>query len=540
MLNKNFQRAKLPNILFIIVDCGRSDKWINNNRTPFTPNLDRLRQESVTFPTTISEKSVTTPSFVTFLSGLYSTGHNIHQVWGYKLNEKIPLMTHFLAEQGYQTYAEVSGPLIKEMGLARGFHRYEYRAPCDYLHTKWGDFFIERLKKGYYRPPWFLLLHLWELHTPRQIVSFKNHPSYGRDAYERAVSSLDEQLGRVFRASGKETAIIFTGDHGEKTKSEVYQEGTAVGYTRKMLGLDKAQGLALYQISSWAGPSFLQQLYAESIIPSLKQINLGHKWKRPKFSLLSTFRDRLRIMGLAPKLSCKDLLSIKSPLKLTDMLKRRGFLDEKTARDKVQRFLESSNHANLIEMQTRMLLNSYKKNLKEGHVIHVYDYLVKVPLVIRWPGRLPAGITVNRMIRLPDIFPTVLDLIGLKTDTRIKIDGLSFRPLISGAPWESSPAYLSVSGLLSELELRGVRTERYKYTYGPHNPDLPQELYDLSCDPQEKNNIAGEKPRKCQYLRDLADSFSAECRSYAHEEMKFDIGQKQNIETRLRELGYLD
>jgi arylsulfatase A-like enzyme len=537
---ESIKMKEFPNILLIVTDCARSDKWVGKRRTTFTPNLDRLRHEGITFPTTITEKSVTTPSLATLLSGRYSPRHGIHQVWGYKLSDHIPLLTRVLSEFGYHTYAEVSGPLVAEMGLDRGFDEYEYRAPCDYLHSEWGDQFVKRLENGHYKKPWFLMLHLWELHTPRVVLLEKRRLEYGRDEYERSVSSLDAQLGRVFDSAGKESFIIFTGDHGEKTKKEKYQKGTAVDYAQDFLGIDKAGGLALYQVASWAGPSVLQQLYAASVLPSLEKVNSHQEWEKPDFSWRSRISDLWRLLRLSPKLTLPDLFMLNRPLKLTAMMKRRGLLDEKVSQKKVKRFLQCCDRDKLTEMQTRMLINSYRKNIEEGHIIHVYDYLVKVPLVMRWCGRLPSGISYQRMTRLPDILPTVLDLIGIEKEKVPPSDGKSFKHLIEGNSWKPNPAYLSVSGPLSELEIRGVRTEKFKYTYGPKNPELPDEFYNLLEDPDETKNLAKEEPEKCTQMRILAESLLPETGPQSVEKISVVQAQQQNIEGYLRELGYID
>ena len=82
-----------------------------------------------------------------------------------------------------------------------------------------------------------------------------------------------------------------------------------------------------------------------------------------------------------------------------------------------------------------------------------------------------------------------MDLIGADERAIGDVDGRSFRPLIEGQACESPTAYLSVSGLPADLEIRGVRTEEFKYTFGPQNPELPEELYDLQADPYEVNNL---------------------------------------------------
>lgn len=531
-------RKDHPNTLLVVVDCARSDKWLSSDRSSVTPNLDRLRANGATFPVTITEKSCTTPSFSTLLTGLYSPRHGVHLVWGYRLGDSIPMLTDLLTEKGYHCYAETTGPLVPEMGLDRGFERYEYRAPNDLLQTAWGDRFIERLRGNYYKGPWFLMLHLWELHPIRQVPEAFDKPEYGRDSYDRAISNLDAQLGRVYDAVGDDTVIVFTGDHGEKTEAETYREGTAVDYARKMLNIDQAEGMVPFHVARLAGPSVLQEFYGQCT-PMMRDIRLSDLRDRPQFGRWERIRDRIRLLRLLPMVYVQDLLQL-APVKLTRLLQKRGLLDPERARRKVARFVRAVGEKNLLQMHMRMWTNSYKNNMREGHIIHVYDYLVKVPLVIRWPGRLDGGMTYDRMVRQPDILPTLLDLLGIGANAMGRIDGRSLRPLIEGRAWEPLPAYLSLTGLPAELELRGVRTERYKYSFGPNNAEMPEELYDLEADPGETRNLAGELEERCAELRELANELHGAGGQVESEFLSVTPDQQRSIEQHLQELGYIE
>ncbi|MBI5865487.1 MAG: sulfatase-like hydrolase/transferase [Planctomycetes bacterium] len=531
-----------PNVVVVVVDCARSDKWLGPGRPVQTPNLDRLAAQSVVLPTAIVEKSCTTPSFSTLLTGRYSPRHGVHLVWGYRLPASVPMLTEQFAAHGYRTVAEVTGPLLAEMGLARGFHEYQYRAPCDLLNTKWGDQFVERLRGGTYHSPFFLLLHLWELHPHRCVPAEFDRPEFGRDSYERAISALDAQLARLLAALPKPTLLVFTGDHGEKTTFESYAPNTAVDYSRRMLGVDEADGMAPYEIAGWAGPSVLQELYGRST-PMMRSLRI-RDWRRPRFSRLARWRDRLRLLRLTPFVYLHDLLALRAPLALTAMLKRRGLLDASRARGKVERFSRSLDQNALLDMHMRMWINSYKRNMHEGHMVHVYDFLTKVPLVFHWIGADPPAAlsrprVIDRMVRQPDILPTIADLVGLGAPAASGIDGRSLRALLEGRPWEPLPAYLSVSGLPMDLELRGVRTESHRFTYGPHNPELPAELYDLTADPHESNNLAARHPDRCAELRRLADEMAGD-ESAPVEEMVLSPEEQSDVEARLRSLGYIE
>lgn len=547
-----------PNILLVVADCARADKWLGPGRPTVTPNLDRLAASGVSLPTTIVEKSCTTPSFATLLTGRYSPRHAVHLVWGYRLPDSVPMLTETLAAHGYHTYAEVSGPLLPGMGLARGFESYEYRAPCDYLHTAWGDDLVRRLRGGGFRAPWFILLHLWELHPHRHIAPAFDRPEFGRDPYERATSCLDGQLGRLFEAAGDDALIVFTGDHGEKTIHETYQPGTAVEYTRELLGLSPAGrggrtiGMTPFSVAKFAGPGVLQELYGHST-PRMRQVRLRDMQARLDFTRGARLRDRLRLLWLTPWVYLHDLLSLGTPLKLTRMLKKRGLLDERAARGKVQRLAKALGDDRLFDMHMRLWINSYKLNYEDGHMVHVYDYLVRVPLVLRFPAQGPAashssfvarhsslsGVSIDTMVRQPDILPTILDLLNIPCDALRDADGCSFRPLLEGRPYEPPPAFVSVSGCPMDIELRGVRTPRFKYTYGPHNDELPPELYDLSADPGETRNLAAGDPQRCAALRALADDFVRRP-AQPVDEISLEAHDHAEVAAHLRALGYIE
>jgi arylsulfatase A-like enzyme len=530
----------LPNILLVVIDCARSDTWLDDKYAPLTPSLNDLRRDALTLPVCIAETSGTTPNFTSLLSGLYSPRHGVRLILGHALGKEIPLLTGDLADLGYHTYAEVTGPLVPDVGLGRGFEKYAYRAPCDYLHTAWGDRFANGLRTGEYKRPWFILLHLWEMHVPRQIVPSKKRRDKSQNDYESAVASLDSQLKMVLDAAGEDAFLIITGDHGEKLRSEAYMPGTAVEYIWSYLGIGKARGPSLNRISSWMGPSTLHHLLAEFAEPLLKAA--GREGRRPQtsFSWPRRVADFVRVLRLMPKVRPADVFVLNAPLKLTAWMHERGLLDEKRSREKAVRFLHDRRPATLDAMFARLLVNSLRNNYEEGHILHVYDSLVKVPLVMRWKGRLPGGRTIPRMVRQPDILPSVLDLLGSPRGRSKEFDGRSFKPLLDGGTWRPSPAFLSTGGYLSQIEIRGVRTEGWKYTFGPHNDELPEELYDLRKDPGETKNLAAGRPGDCARMRDLLRAFPFLNESPQGPAAVSDRGDQKKIERTLKDLGYLD
>ncbi|WP_175639661.1 sulfatase family protein [Metabacillus schmidteae] len=119
----------------------------------------------------------------------------------------------------------------------------------------------------------------------------------------------------------------------------------------------------------------------------------------------------------------------------------------------------------------------------------LYEATVHVPMIIRWPRKIPEGIRVNRLVQHADLMPTILEAIGHELPDNL--DGKSLWPLIHGEHEEHhSQIFLSECAWQAS---RGIRTEQYKYieTYDPGPFSRPPtELYDVINDPNEENNLS--------------------------------------------------
>ena len=126
-------------------------------------------------------------------------------------------------------------------------------------------------------------------------------------------------------------------------------------------------------------------------------------------------------------------------------------------------------------------LRGYKRTLYEGGL--------RVPAIIRWTGKIQAG-TVNRTPwHFADVLPTLTEIAGRTTPENI--DGKSMLPLLLGS---ENP--VQVEDRVFYWEFRGAAAIRYgKWkAIRPIQPDAPVELYDLSTDISENNNVADDYP----------------------------------------------
>ncbi len=131
--------------------------------------------------------------------------------------------------------------------------------------------------------------------------------------------------------------------------------------------------------------------------------------------------------------------------------------------------------------------------VEHGHT--VYEELVHVPLLMRWPGHLPAGKVVEPVVRMTDVAPTILDLLGLPPAPAA--DGFTMMPLVRGE--ESAPRVALVENMLFAEERVGLRTPDRKYVRWDTGKE---EAYDLVADPVELRDLAAVGPLVTP-LRDL-------------------------------------
>lgn len=126
----------------------------------------------------------------------------------------------------------------------------------------------------------------------------------------------------------------------------------------------------------------------------------------------------------------------------------------------------------------------------------LYEPNIRVPLILRLPGRIPAGLRVSGFTRMQDLAPTILDYAGL-LDPALKFDGVSMRPLIENPCGVSRGTCDALH--LSEntwMKKRGLRTHEWKLIVSlePDIHGFPMtELYHLTTDPEEKFNLAEER-----------------------------------------------
>ena len=406
--------SRRPNVLLLLVDCMRADT-LGGRGVP-TPHLDALIARGVHCTQAIASASSTTPCVATMLTGLYSPRHGVRSIGAHRLHPDAATLATELGAAGYHTIAEVTGPLGRESGLDRGFREYQVRPASVYVSDTWGRDLIARLAGGTVPQPWFLFLHVWELHAPRKVLPSYRGRRFGATRYDRALASLDATLAPLLDALPSDTIVMLHGDHGER----------------------------------------------------LMASTLAYRWYRLR----------------------RDLLGASRTQKL------------------------------------------------EGHETDVYEDLVRVPLAIVAPGRVPAGERVDQLVRQVDITPTVLDLLELPVPPGL--DGVSLLPAIRDRRPLGLEAFLEAFGRVrgtARDRRRGWRTERWKFIEAPNAPYIGDELFDLVADPRERHNLATDEPARVAELRARVAGVEA---TAVGEGPALSAEEQAVVEARLRDLGYIE
>ena len=138
-----------------------------------------------------------------------------------------------------------------------------------------------------------------------------------------------------------------------------------------------------------------------------------------------------------------------------------------------------------------------------------YEGGIRVPLIVRWPGRTTAGSICDVPVDCNDIFPTILSAVGQAADLKsLTLDGQSLLPLFDDPSnrsdqysresffWHSAGGGLDKKGKYSPAH-SAMRRGNYKLLFD-HQGYL--ELYDLSKDISEEHDLSAQMPEKTRQL----------------------------------------
>jgi len=137
------------------------------------------------------------------------------------------------------------------------------------------------------------------------------------------------------------------------------------------------------------------------------------------------------------------------------------------------------------------------------HKGYVYEGGIRIPLIVRWPGRTRPGTTSSHLCAFEDLLPTLLDAAGAKARIPRGIDGLSFLAALTGTgrQAERRHLYMEFAGYGGQQMARKGRWKAVRSGLQA-DPDAALELYDLEADPAESRDVASLNPPVAGGLED--------------------------------------
>jgi arylsulfatase A-like enzyme len=186
-----------------------------------------------------------------------------------------------------------------------------------------------------------------------------------------------------------------------------------------------------------------------------------------------------------------------------------------------------------------------------GHGWSVYDWELHVPFVLYHPVHFAGGQRVSEPVQTVDLFPTILELLGLDRTTvanhllgrslqpeRVQADPRPFTISERLAPslrrFERVLPNFDVTPLDRQLRALRLRGPGHKLVWGS---DGRHELYDLAKDPGEMENLADRDPERLQMLLDELQTWLDGLDAVSFDQLEQEMDE--TLAQRLRDLGYI-
>lgn len=125
---------------------------------------------------------------------------------------------------------------------------------------------------------------------------------------------------------------------------------------------------------------------------------------------------------------------------------------------------------------------------------NIFEESLRIPFIVYWKGHIQPRMDSTFLGSLPDIYPTLLELMGMKDKTPTAIDGKSYAQYYLNGKGEKPTEQYILGAIVSNnvnmnTGFRGIRTTDYKLAYVKKKGKGEYVLYDLKTDPFELNNI---------------------------------------------------
>ncbi len=456
-----------PNILWICTDSQRWDTLgVYGNQWVRTPNLDRLAAEGMLFTNCYAQNPLCTPSRGAFLTGRYPVTTKLRQN-GQDIPSSERLVTTRLAEEGY--LCGLSGKLHLSACDRRielyGREPSGWPKPTPERGNQVLQGMERRIDDGYTDSEFF-----WD-HAPSGRLPSS---SYTRWLAERGATVDPKPFG--------DSPHVKTGMPSELHQATFCVE-KAIGFIEAHSGRDYPW---LFSVNIF-DPHFVldpPEDYLARYLDRLDEIPLpdyveGELEQKPPYHKLFSERGRFNRLEMSEH---DHRLCRAAYWAMCD------HIDTQVGR--LLAALEASGE----KQNTIVIFTSDHGEMLGDHGIYIkgpflYDPAIRVPLIVSWPGVVPAGERRDTMVELADLAPTLLDAAALSREPGMQ--ARSLWPVLTGEHGEHRESvyceYYNSNPNEPKQFCTMVRTPTHKLI-AFHGQDTG-ELYDLRADPLEHANL---------------------------------------------------
>jgi len=436
------RKPKVPNLLIVFPDQMRGQALGFLNEDPVvTPNLNRFAEESLVLPEAVSNYPVCSPFRAMFMTGKYPHANGVvanctssNEPHGVELRKSERCWSDVLKDMGYS------------LGYIGKWHLVSPRAPYIDCYNnkgpvKWNEWCPPDRRHGF--DFWYSYNtydhHMnpmyWSTHAKRDEYHFVNQWGPEHEA-DKAIAYINNESGRL-RDPSKPFALVVSMNPPHTPYNQFPEK----------------------YLKAYAGKTDKDLIVRPNVDTSGKS-------KMSKLALKQTKNYFANITGVDEQFG-----------RILQALEKAGIRDDTIV-------LFTADHGNC--------LGTHNEKTKNNH----YEESMRIPFLIRWPGRI-APRRDSLLISAPDIFPTLLDLMGFSNAIPSEVQGTSHAEyfLTGKGPQPSSQLYLKIPYSQRDFGRRGVRTKKFKLAIEIF-PDKPRKtfLYDRETDPYELKNIAEKRP----------------------------------------------
>jgi arylsulfatase A-like enzyme len=469
--------AGRPNILLLLLDSARAANTSTYGYgRPTTPTLDRLAGGGAVFRQAVSNGCWTLPSHATMFTGRHPSSHGLQRT-GDALPKGVPTLAGLLADAGYDTGCFSNNAYISEAtNLASGFSHVD-------------DIWRQTNPRGMARPKMSGRLRRLEQQGPamRPVV-----------AALRAAKRV-RTMARGWQRPTADHGAVLTNERLRRWIDERPTDRPWFAFVNYMEAHER-----------YSPPRPWDRRFLPAGTSRASVAGLGSKGE----ILASTGRRRERSLAILTGLYDGAI----------------GYLDAR-----IGELLDDLEASGRLEDTVVIVTADHGDSLGEhgylGHRLYLYEELVRVPLVISYPGAFPAGTAVDDQVELGDLFPTLLELGG----TAPAEGTTPFRSLVgSSGPPPFAVLENTAPKSLDLVQMRALRTPSRKFIW---RSDGRHQLFDLAADPAEEHDLSPTAPDEVDAMLTAMEEWerSFEGTSLEPEEAAYDEATLE----RLRGLGYI-